>query len=981
MRAILLRLSFLYIVFCIACKAPVSDTAACKDDIEQRLKTSIAFFDKGDFRAADSLAFLTAQAARSAGCSPVLWAKARVLMANAQQYAYDTGHAVDSLLRDLAFARRYHPELAGIFHFWLGYTYYSEGEFWKAFGHYEAARTAHENGKVPVVTGNAGLHLYKPLANIYTRLGETDKAINLLQIARDLSVQQADTASIPETYCDLGLAFMDAGNLDAACDNYRTGLAFSLKNPRGDEMRISDVRKQLLSNWATAKWRSGDPDSTQLLALNSLRYDPENPEAFMMLGEVENYKKHFSEAGDYFRKAEALQRSFGSTLDRDLAKYMLRRARLALERNPSDPKAVELCNSAMRCVIPRFRPASVWDNPSPASFYPENVISEALDLKSAILWTRYFRGNRDPALLRLADTTAALALQSVDTLTAAYGFESSVLNSLDSTRALHERYFRILFERNERLHEPQTPARIVAFSERSRALLLRQKLADDAALQTGGVSADLLEREKMLRSELIEQKNTLVQMEADGEAQTDLDQQKRRIFRLEDERIALKRAIKGLSGTGAGDSGNVAVPLPVVRSVIGSDSALLVEYFYNPETGALYQIGITRHEVRLARHTLAAANIEAFIAFVRDETAAKERTDADPGYLEQFVRESHMLYDSLLAQVAGDLPIRELIVVPDGILGAFPFDLLLPAAGGGDSFRHLPYLFRKTAVRFAASATVLLQDKKRTGRSPSEGYLGIAPAYRSNTFPWVEYGGDCVSALQALCGGQYVKGFSATKDRFRELAPHCRILHFYGHGRADNATPGRSYLAFRSVTGKNAGRSGMLAAASQLPAEEVPNVLFAQEISLMRLNADLAVLSACETGVGKVVGGEGVLSLARAFLDAGCPSAAMTLWSVDDEATDQLTQSFLRHVRGGMRKDVALQLAKKEFLESGKSAAPYYWSGFVLAGDASPLKPLPENCFVAFRDETRRCAAVWAAGAMLAGILALLAVIFRYRHP
>ncbi len=980
MRTILPYFSGLLFVLLGACTGPVSDSAGCKE-AKDGLEASIALFDKEAFNAADSLAYLTAEVARKSGCA-VLWAKSRTLMANAELNANGADRSADSLLVDLAYAKMYHPEVAGIFHFWLGYTYLYKGEFWKALGHFEAARMAHEKGRIPVVAGNVGLNLYKPLANIYTRLGENSKAINLLQIARDSSIQQSDTATIPEIYNDLGLAFMNSGNPDNACDSYRTGLDFSFKYPSGDDNRIAEVRTKLLSNWADAKWRSGDPDSAQILARRSLAVDAENPEAFRILGEVENHNRDFRQADHFFTKAATIQAEYESSPDRELAKYLLRRARLMLDHNPKGADVINLCNQAIHCVIPKFKPANIFDNPDPAALYPENAITEALDLKSAALWTRYLRENRNIDLLRAADTTTALALQSVDTLTATYGFESSVLNSLDYTRALHERYFNILFERDERLHEPETPARIVAFSERSRALLLRQKLADDGALQTRGISSRLLEREKMLRVELIEQKTILVQMEADREPQDAIEQQKRRIFRLEDERSTIKKEIRRQSGVQGSDTGAVVVTLAAIQRRIASDTTMLVEYFYNPESGALYQIGITRHDVRLARNSLGSRNIEAFIAFVRDETEAKERTDTDPTYLDQFVRESKTFYDSLLAPLAGNMPLRELIVVPDGILGAFPFDLLLTRSVKPDetTFRQLPYLFRTATVRFAASATVLLQDEHRATRSPSAGYLGIAPAYQSNTFPWVEYGGDCVSALRALYKGQYLKGFPATKDRFRALATGCQILHFYGHGRADNNTPGRSYLAFTSLTGKRAVGSGILAAASQLPAVEVPNVLYAQEISLMHLNADLAVLSACETGVGKVVGGEGVLSLARAFLDAGCPSAAMTLWSVDDEATDQLTQSFLRHIREGKRKDIALQLAKKEFLESGKSAAPYYWSGFVLTGDASPLKSVPDDCYFALRGQTYPCSAVWAAGLMLLVVLALLTAIFRYRH-
>ncbi|MCB0544852.1 MAG: CHAT domain-containing protein, partial [Saprospiraceae bacterium] len=474
-----------------------------------------------------------------------------------------------------------------------------------------------------------------------------------------------------------------------------------------------------------------------------------------------------------------------------------------------------------------------------------------------------------------------------------------------------------------------------------------------------------------------EQKNNLVEMEAYGDPPGDIDAQKKKIFRLEEKWAALRKKLP----SAAADASDEVATLKAIQDFLPSDSAMLVEYFYNPESGALYQIGIRRQGVRIVQNSLSAADLEAFIAFVRDEDAAKNRANIDRTYRDQFVWQARMLYDTLLGQLAGDLPLKELIVVPDGILGAFPFDLLLTKdTSKENSFRQLPYLFREVAVRFAASATVLLRgNEEAPWRKPVAGYVGVAPSYRSLTFPWVEYSQGCVSSVSRVFHGQYAGGTVATRDRFLEMAPRCRILHFYGHGRADNLTPERSYLAFTSGTADTLLHSGLLAAASQLPVEEVPNVLFAQQISLMRLQADLVVLSACETGVGKVVGGEGVLSLARAFLDAGCPSAAMTLWSVDDEATDQLSQSFLRHIREGMRKDRALQRAKIEFLESGKSAAPFYWSGFVLTGNADPVRDISEGCYLYFRGESHACTELAGMLALLAGVLLLLLAIFRYR--
>ncbi len=908
---------------------------------EQHFKTSVDYFNQGEYLLADSTARLAAETALEAGCV-TLWAKSSTLMANAILYEHGSESAAETLLRDLDYAEKNHPEAAGIFHFWLGFVYYTNGEYWKAFGHYEAARFAHENGKIPVVAKNAGQHLYKPLANIHTRLGEVEKGINLLQIALDSSRYQLDTVGVPEAYADLGRAYLDAWQIDSACAQFEKGYMYSIATPGHDQENLTYIRGLLLSNWAKGCLYAGDPDSARALAQRALSYDSANPEPYITLGEIEAGEGHLLQADGYFRQAENIHREDSLSLDRELAKTLLCRAKLSAELNPANEEALQLCSEALTFVLPNFQPNDALENPNPKTFYPENTILEALNLKSEILWRRYQQGENSPEMLLLTDTTTALALRSADVLTTTYGFASSVLYSVEYTRNLHERYFQILFERQERLKEPETPARIVAFSERSRALLLRQKLAGEVALQNARLPTDLLEKEKLLRAEIVEQKNLLAEMEADGESISDIEQQKRRIFRLEDER---QRLMKGYAGSNAQSDTVAVISLAGIRSKMPSDSAMLVEFFYNPESGALYQIGITRSEVRTARHSLALKNIEAFIAFVRDGEAAKARSETDPDYRSDFIRESRMLYDSLLAQVVGNLPLTEMIVVPDGVLGAFPFDLLLPNAAEGTTFRNLPYLFTRTAVRFAPSATVLFQPKYTTRRAPLADYLGIAPMYQSKTFEFVEFGDGCVTALGGLFCGKTLRDTFAAPAAFRGQAGNYRIVHFYGHGRADNVQPNRSYLAFTSLTKapvaseeKPAQREfGLLSGAAQLPPEEVPNVFYAHEISLMQLSADLVVLSACETGVGKAVGGEGVLSLARAFQDAGCPSAAMTLWSVDDEATAQLTRLFLQHIRDGKRKDVALQLAKKDFLASGQPAAPFFWSGFVLTGDAAPI--------------------------------------------
>jgi CHAT domain-containing protein len=149
-------------------------------------------------------------------------------------------------------------------------------------------------------------------------------------------------------------------------------------------------------------------------------------------------------------------------------------------------------------------------------------------------------------------------------------------------------------------------------------------------------------------------------------------------------------------------------------------------------------------------------------------------------------------------------------------------------------------------------------------------------------------------------------------ERLRELAPGMRILHFACHAEANSANPLDSVLKF--------------------DAQGERQLTAAQIMAQWRLRADLVMLSACETGTGKVYRYEGVYGLARAFLHAGAKSVSATLWQVNDERTAELVEEFYKgYIAQKLPKDIALQQAQRRMLEKGYE--PYHWSGFVLIGD------------------------------------------------
>ena len=181
-----------------------------------------------------------------------------------------------------------------------------------------------------------------------------------------------------------------------------------------------------------------------------------------------------------------------------------------------------------------------------------------------------------------------------------------------------------------------------------------------------------------------------------------------------------------------------------------------------------------------------------------------------------------------------------------------------------------------------------------------------------------------VSRVHDLLGGSLFTKNKATEQNFKENAPFYRILHFAMHAVPDSINPLSSRLLFTYN------------AADTLE----DNDLTAAEIYAMRLRADLAVLSACQTGYGKINRGEGVMSLSRAFAYAGVNTTLMSLWKVPDGATQEIMVNFYKNLQDGQAKDDALHNAKLDYLDKhgqNEGANPIYWAGFVPAGNMSAM--------------------------------------------
>jgi CHAT domain-containing protein len=179
---------------------------------------------------------------------------------------------------------------------------------------------------------------------------------------------------------------------------------------------------------------------------------------------------------------------------------------------------------------------------------------------------------------------------------------------------------------------------------------------------------------------------------------------------------------------------------------------------------------------------------------------------------------------------------------------------------------------------------------------------------------------------------EMITAFAPEKERLRALdftasratalssdLGQYRILHFATHGLLNSKHPALSGLVLSLVNEHREPQDGFLRY---------------HEIYNLRLNADLVVLSACQTALGKEVQGEGLIGLTRGFMYAGAPRVVASLWRVDDRATAELMKQFYRGMLNeGLRPAAALRAAQISILSDKRWSAPYYWAAFTLQGE------------------------------------------------
>lgn len=460
--------------------------------------------------------------------------------------------------------------------------------------------------------------------------------------------------------------------------------------------------------------------------------------------------------------------------------------------------------------------------------------------------------------------------------------------------------------------------------EHNKAIYLSDVLQGTAEYESKGIPQELIRKYKSLSIEL----NYLEQNRLEAYQQNAMDKvakQQRRIFEISQR---LDTIYNFLSKEAKLDQTRANIKLQRIQNQLDTETCIASYYYKNEQLFIIFIKSNKLYFKQLRAKKLLYLLSQYFKALAeQNQNGSLNKLHTQCA---QYTTVAYELYQILLGSHFEQKLPKRLMIIPNSWLSYLTFESLITQKPGAEcTFKTLDYLVYKTAVSYTYSMRIWQQFQQVPTKTEGE-ILGFAPDYQNDSKRKALVGTvEEVKFLEQNFKGTYFYAQEATKEQFQKLAPHprYRVLHLAMHSEPGHQNNLKSHLIFTKDGGKTEEDSSS-------------HLLYTYEIANIPFQVQLVVLSACQTGGGKLVEGEGIMSLARGFVYAQVPNLVMTLWQANDYTSMQLTQSFYNYLAQGLPQDKALQQAKIAYLRNQNTAAthPGYWATFVHFGNRNPIQ-------------------------------------------
>ena len=611
--------------------------------------------------------------------------------------------------------------------------------------------------------------------------------------------------------------------------------------------------------------------------------------------------------------------------------------------------ALAYIQKSLMALSPDFNTYDYSLNPDPEKVLSKPHLLRSLKNKADILFL-LAKNKNSAALYESSLNSYDLAIQTIHLIRSGFISEESKLILAESQFNTFDDAIGICYTLYEKTKDRLFLEKAFAYSEQSKSAILTEAIKNHQALQIGNIPDSIIKQEKEIEKniwnyeELIYEEN-----KKKNPDQNKINYYSRYLF----EQKQLKESlIKNLEKNYANyyilKYTESKLNIYDIQKLLTKNDKF-IEYFFGEEYIYIFLIGKKQEMITCVAADSSFNNKISYLLFSLSNHNFSGHRFSD---FNRFKEASYAVYQKLLEPFKNETNNKNLIIVPDGLLAYLPFEILVGSNQEYNriNYKSLDYQLYHNTFQYAISASFAFGGQPKFKKAKHK-LVAFAPSYnnindtlpekyavrqqyREKLYPLKGIKKEA-EAISKLVGGHKYLDKDASEENFKKIAADYDILHLAMHTLIDDYDPMYSKMAFEQSN--NGLEDGFLNT---------------YELYNMKLNSRMAVLSSCNSGAGKLHRGEGVISLARGFIYAGCPSIVMTLWTVEDMSGVKLMKSFYGYLKKGNNKSKALQQSKIDFIENADQlkAHPYFWAGYVIIGNNQPLFYIRDFiiCFIIF---------------------------------
>jgi hypothetical protein len=583
-------------------------------------------------------------------------------------------------------------------------------------------------------------------------------------------------------------------------------------------------------------------------------------------------------------------------------------------------------------IVKEFDDSNISRNPSIDSSLFDIRLLDNLKSKAQALYQfagTLKKSEEKQILIAKSLETIELALQLIDRIRNNYLSEESRIYLAENEKETYLFAAQVAFNLYSLNKDISTGCKMYSIAQKAKAANLRNEITGNELLYSRGIPDSLREKQNKLTGNIAAYNNLILEETRNArpdngritlwkDALFEMNREKERVT-VEIEKVFPE--YRNLIRRTEPDS------LQQIQKKLHNDETIidyLLSNQYSDGKRKLFVFIISRNSLNFSEQyvdSLFAKNAD----IIRKTGNTSITLMPGANYFGSYTGALNYMYNNLIRPFEKSFKGTRLIIIPDEEIGWLSFDAFLknmPLSGQTD-YEGLSYLVKDYKFSYGYSSSLIFGRNKSNLRDTK--VFAFSPDYRNTSVS-----GTSVSSLQGAgneigsvlkwFSGKAFSGENATKANFLSALRDSAVFHLAMHSMSDSMNSRYSYLMFDT---------------HNLLTED--GKLYNYEISLTRINSPMVVLSACNSGAGTLYSGEGLMSLARGFMLAGASSVIKTSWEINDETSTRIISRFYYHLSKGKEKDVAMRLAKLEYLKKASPAFtnPYYWAAYEVLGDTT----------------------------------------------